>query len=76
MLLPFKPTNHIFKIGRALTDAEIGSLYALAAKHAVGICLWQNTPCPSGGPSTWGAGGKMRHVVGFLWQLRKDRLLG
>lgn len=76
MLLPFKPTNHIFRIGRALTDTEIGSLYALAAKHKVGICLWQNTPSPSRAASTWGADGKMRHVIAFLWQLRKDWLLG
>lgn len=33
MLLPFEPTNHIFKIGRALRDTEISSLYALAAAH-------------------------------------------
>ncbi len=30
MLLPFKPTTHIFTIGRALTNTEIDSLYALA----------------------------------------------
>lgn len=76
MLLPFEPTNHIFKIGRTLTDTEISSLYALAAAHKVHICLWQNTPLPSRAASTWGANGKLRHVIGFLWQLRQERLLG
>lgn len=76
MLLPFKPTKHIFKIGRALSDIEIDSLYALAARHKVGICPWQNTPPPSRAASTWGAEGKLRHVIGFLWQLRQNRLLG
>lgn len=76
MLLPFKPTTHIFKIGRALTNTEIDSVYALADKHKVGICLWQNTPSPSRAASTWGARGKMRRVIGFLWHLRKRGLLG
>ena len=44
MLLPFKPTTHIFKIGRALTNTETDSLYSLARMHKVGICLWQDTP--------------------------------
>jgi hypothetical protein len=76
VLLPFKPTTHIFKIGRALTNTEIASLYALADKHRVGICLWQNTHSPSHAASTWGASGKMRRVIAFLWQLRERQLLG
>jgi len=63
--------NVLFRVGRALTNTEIGSLYALAEKHKVSICLWKNTPSPAKAASTWAASGKARHIIPFLLRMRK-----
>lgn len=54
-----------------LTNEQIAAVYALAEECEVGICLWQNTPSPSIGPSTWGIEGNILRIRRFLRNLNR-----
>lgn len=51
---------------KALTNATIDEVYALAAQHDVGICLFGGTQLPSTGPAEWSASGSIFALRRFM----------